>query len=189
MKNTNWKEVNESGGQPTKGGYICKIIAIDDDEDREFLKIYLDIAQGEFAGHYQDLYDRYGFYGLTAIRSYKETAKGLFKKFLSALEKSNQGFVADAFNNDPQTLLNLQIGAVLQLRRYTKPSNGLDGTQLRVADVCAVGDIYAGNFKVPDDIDERNKVQAATATPQVTPSAGFIDVPADALEDEGLPFK
>lgn len=184
MKNTNWKEVNESGGQPTKDGYICKIIAIDDDEDREFLKIYLDIAQGEYEGYFQDLYDRYGFYGLTTVRSYKDTAKGLFKKFLTTLEKSNQGFVADNFNNNPQSLLNLQIGAVLQIRRYTK-NNGLDGKQLRVADICTTGDILAGNFKVPDDIDERNKVETATVTPSA--DFGFVNVAAD--DDTGLPFK
>lgn len=186
MKDTNWGNVAESGGQPTKGGYVCKIIAVDDDEKKECLKVYLDFAHGEFEGYYQDLFDRFGFYGLTLFRSYKDTAKGLFKKFLSVLEKSNQGFVADAFNNDPQTLLNLQIGAVLQLRRYTKNS-GLDGTQLRVAEICPVGDILAGNFKVPDDLDERNKIEMATVTPSAA-TAGFIDVPADALEDEGLPF-
>lgn len=184
MKKINWGSVAESGGQPTKDGYICRIIAIDDDEQREFLKIYLDIAMGEFEGHYQDLYDRYGFYGLTTVRSYKDTAKGLFKKFLSILEKSNQGFVADAFNNDPKTLLNLQIGAVLQLRRYTK-QNGMDGTQLRVAEICTTGDILAGNFTVPDDIDDRNIVETATVTPQK--NFGFVNVNTD--NEEGLPFK
>lgn len=184
MKKINWSNVTESGGQPTKDGYICRIIAIDDDEEKEYLKVYLDIAEGAYAGYFQDLYDRYGFYGLTHIRSYKDTAKGLFKKFLSILEKSNQGFVADAFDNDPQKLLNLQIGAVLQLRRYTK-NNGLDGTQLRVAEVCTTGDILANNFKVPDDLDERKSIQTATVTPQA--NYGFVNVNADS--EEGLPFK
>ena len=175
MKNTNWKDVSSGGEQPTKGGYICKIIAVEDDEDREFLKISLDIDEGEFAGYFQDLYDRFGFYGLTTVRSYKETAKGLFKKFLKRLEESNQGFVADLFDNDPEKLLNLRIGAVTTLRRYTKNN---------VADLCSVSDILEHNFTVPDDIDDR-KIETAT----VTPTAGFVDVPEGALEDTGLPFR
>lgn len=182
MKKINWNEVNESGGQPQPGGYICKIIAIDDDEQREFLKIYLDIAYGEHAGYFEDLYDRFGFYGLTHIRSYKETAKGLFKKFLKTLEDSNAEFVADRFDNDPQKLIGLELGAVLQLRRYTK-QNGLDGTQLRVPQICTRQAIFDGNFIVPDEIDDRE-----IAKP-VTPSTdGFVDVPADADEEAGLPF-
>ena len=184
MKKINWNEVEESNGQPTKGGYILKIIAIDDDEQREFLKVYMDIDEGEYAGYFGDLYDRFGFYGLTHIRSYKETAKGLFKKFLKCLEESNQGFVADAFDNDPQKLLGLRIGGVLQLRRYTK-QNGLDGTQLRVPTICSIEDIRTGKFTVPEDLDERESAQA----PPVTPSSdGFVDVPADADEEGGLPF-
>ena len=182
MKNTNWKDVSSGGGQPTKGGYICKIIAIEDDEDREFLKISLDIDEGEFAGYFQDLYDRFGFYGLTTVRSYKETAKGLFKNFLITLEESNAEFIADDFDNDPEKLLNLRIGAVTTLRRYTK-NNGLDGTQLHVADLCSVSDILEHNFTVPDDIDDR-KIETAA----VTPTAGFVDIPDGADETEGLPF-
>lgn len=181
MNNTNWKNVNDGGGQPQPGGYICKIIAVEDVEDREFLKIYLDICFGEHAGYFQDLYDRYGFYGLTHIRSYKEKAAGLFKKFLKTLEESNAEFVADEFDNDPQKLVGLELGAVLQLRRYTK-ANGLDGTQLRVPQICSRKAILDGNFIVPDEIDDRD-------LPASTPTAGFFDVPADADETEGLPFR
>ena len=192
MNNTNWKNVEAGGSQPTKGGYICQIIAVEDDEKREFLKIHLDIAEGEYAGYFKDLFDRFGFYGLTHVRSYKETAKGLFKKFLTFLEESNNGFVADEFNNNPQALVGLRVGAVLRLRRYTK-KNGLDGTQLRADSLCTVGDILSMNFTVPDDLDERNKVETAVM-PQMSgshattgPNYGFVNV-TEGSETEGLPF-
>lgn len=188
MKKTNWKDVDAGRPIPTKGGYICRIIAVEDDEQREYLKIHLDIAQGsELDGYYQDLYDRYGFYGLTHIRSYKETAKGLFKKFLKTLEECNQEFIADDFDNEPEHLLGLTVGVVTQLRRYTK-QNGLDGTQIRAKELVTTEDIMEHNFTVPEDIDDRRITKQKPSFPEADPTKGFVDVTADGLEDEGLPF-
>ena len=76
----NYKNVQASSGEfarPTAGGYICKIIDVEDVPMNEqgkgnYLKIFYDIADGEFKGYYKEQFDRWGGnWNASFIRSYK----------------------------------------------------------------------------------------------------------------------
>lgn len=184
-----WEEVKPSTGVGAvePGGYVMKIISAEDVPEKEYLKVILDIDEGDLKGHYQDLYDRFGYWGLVTYRSYKEKAQGMFKAFTNAVEASNN--YAWAWNE--ATLKGLRIGAILQTERY-KNSSGEIKNRIIVNRVCNVQDIYDGNFKVPGIKDS---TQNDAASPAYAPSSdpklaqeGFMQIP-DAMQDEGLPFK
>ena len=89
MRQIDMKEVREAGdfSKPAAGAYICKITAVEDIEDREYLKITYDIDQGEFKGYYTEAREAHPdwlWMGAYA-RSYKPTALGMFKRFCTAV--------------------------------------------------------------------------------------------------------
>jgi len=142
-----WENVEEAREfekvQP--GGYICRICTAEDVESKEYLKIEYDIAEGKFAGHYQELFKAKDFWGGTLFRSYKEAAKSFFKTFISAVEKSNSGFVWDF---DETKLIGKMVGLVLAEEEYV----GNDGTvkeRLYVSSVKSVDAIRHNDYKVP----------------------------------------
>lgn len=54
------------------------------------------------------------------VRSYKQTALGMFKRFCSAVSKSNGNFVFDggAVNSDEKTLAGKKIGIIFREEEY-----------------------------------------------------------------------
>ena len=50
MKQINWKDIDEAQefARPGAGGYVCHIVDVEDVPDKEYLLVYLDIAEGEF---------------------------------------------------------------------------------------------------------------------------------------------
>lgn len=147
MKNINWNEVEavESFKKMEAGGYICGITAVEDVEKQEYLKLEFDIIDGEFKGYYRDLYERKGFWGGSFIRSYKEKARGFFKKFLNAVEASNLNY---SFNNDERTLRGKSIGLVLGYEEYVANSGEIK-ERIYVADILPIQDITMKNYVVP----------------------------------------
>ena len=186
MKNINWDNVQEAGEfkNPTAGGYAAKIIGVEDNEDREFLLITWDFADGEFKGTNADYNKRLGYFPHHAktVRSYKDTALPFFKGFKTAVEKSNPGYT---FRNDPQSLVGKFCGVVLGEEEYQK-NNGNIGTRLYVDQVRSGQAIREGDFKVP----ELKKLTPQDSTPsyiQQAPAAGN-DYQLLADEDAQLPF-
>lgn len=104
MKKLNWGNVeaaSEGYAAPPAGGYVLAICAVEDHADKQYLKIYCDIAgvadkaNEQFVGYYGQRKERSGdkIPLFSFIRSYKDSALGFFKAFLVALEKSgNAGF-------------------------------------------------------------------------------------------------
>ena len=174
MKNINWATVEEPQEfkKVTPGGYICKIVDVEDIEEKEYLKINYDIALGEFKDYYKELHESKGFWAGNYIRSYKDTAIKFFKGFLTAIEGSNQGFKADAFNGDINTLKGKLIGLVLAEEEYVHKETGEIRTRLYVAQNRSIESIKTGDFKVP----EKKCVSVE--------QAGFVS----ASNDEQLPF-
>lgn len=185
-----WEEVKPSTGANgiEPGGYVMKILAAQDIPEKQYLKIILDIDEGKNKGHYQDVYDSFGFWGLILYRSYKSGSEGMFKAFTNAVEASNN--YVWAWNE--ATLKGLKIGAVLQTEKY-KNSIGDIKNRIIVNKVCSVQDIYDGNFKIPavkdstGDTTQPQKAQRQSADPQLA-LEGFMQIP-DAMQDEGLPFR
>ena len=89
-----WESVEESGNFDSikPGGYVAVIKNIEDDSDKEYLRISYDIAEGKFKNYYMGLYNSQNFWGGNFFRSYKESTIGFFKGFITAIEKSNPAY-------------------------------------------------------------------------------------------------
>lgn len=138
MKKVDMTNVQESGDfqKPTAGAYICKITAVEDNPEKEYLKISYDIAKGEFAGYYGEMRENHPDWTniATYYRSYKPRALPMFKRMCSAVSKSNGKFVFDGgtVNADEKTLVGKMIGIVLQEEEYYA-NDGNKKTRLIVA--------------------------------------------------------
>ena len=110
----NWEQIKDTDeqGNSTRlepGAYVCKILKVEDVEDKEYLKIAFDITEGEFKGYFKELFnnntnaDKVWSSGGILYRSYKKTAERFFASFITAIEKSNDGY---KWNWDEQSLKN-----------------------------------------------------------------------------------
>lgn len=124
MKKIDMTNVQEAGefSRPGAGPYICKITAVQDIAAKEYLKVSYDIAQGEHAGYYTELRKAHPDWEWSGayVKSYKTAALPMFKRFCSAISKSNGAFVFDggAVNADETTLIGKQIGLLFQEEEY-----------------------------------------------------------------------
>ena len=181
MRNLNLENVQEAGtGEAVKpGGYVCKFTQVTDVEDKEYLLIEYDIAEGEQKDYYKKLEESRGFWGLKSYRSYKEKALPMFKRMCSAVTKSNPGFIFDGGkqNADEKTLVGKLIGLVLGQEEYEK-NDGSVGKRLYIAYECEVDKIRKGDFKVP-----KLKTLENTSTTTIDVNAGI-----QAGEKEEIPF-
>lgn len=150
----NYETVQASTGEfarPTAGGYICKIIDVEDvpinaQGKGNYLRIEYDIADGEFKGYYKEQNDRWGGnWNASFIRSYKEKALGMLKHFTNCIEASNAGY---AWDWNEKGLIGKVVGLVLGEEEY-KNSTGEIKTKLVVSQVKTVEEIKNGDFKVP----------------------------------------
>lgn len=150
----NYDSIQASGGgfeRPGAGGYICRIVnVIDVPMDRstgkgDYLKIEYDIHEGNFKDYYTDVYQKFGKWWASFIRSYKEKALGMFKHFTDCVEKSNAGY---KWNFDESTLKGKLIGLVIGEEEYIK-NTGEVGTRLYISDVKTVDQIDRGDYRVP----------------------------------------
>lgn len=150
----NYENVQASSGEfarPTAGGYICKIIDVEDVPMNEqgkgdYLRIEYDIADGEFKGYYKEQFDRWGGnWNASFIRSYKEKALGMLKHFTNCIEHSNAGYEWDW---NEKGLIGKIVGLVLGEEEY-RNNAGEVKTKLVVKNIATVEDIKNGNFKIP----------------------------------------
>lgn len=179
----NYENVQASSGEfarPTAGGYICKIINVEDVPMNEqgkgdYLRIEYDIADGEFKDYYKEQNDRWGGnWNASFIRSYKEKAQGMFKHFINCVEQSNNGFVWDW---NEKGLVGKFVGLVLGEEEYENKKGEIK-TKLVVKDVKTPFEIKEGNFKIPP-IKKLERTQAQTDN-------GFS--PIDNVDTSDLPF-
>jgi len=181
MNKVNWNEVKETAGfeRPTPGGYIAKIVGVTDLEDKQYLKIEWDFAEGSFKGHYQELFDAKGFWAGSFVRSYKETALGFFKAFKTSVEESNKGYTFDYSN--PRALSGKLVGIVLGEEEYQKRDGSIK-KRLYVSQTRSIGAIQKGDFEVPafKPLQEKSNtpIYAVPTTPEFE----------DSDDPETLPF-
>ena len=151
MINVDISRVEEATNGPSlvpAGGYVTRIINVENRADKEGLVVELDIADGEYVGYYEKLNAERGFWGLSTFRSYKEKALPFFKKFVMSVERSNDGYHWD---RDEEKLIGKLIGAVLQHEEY-EANDGTVKTKVTVNSFDSVQNILDGKFKVPDKI-------------------------------------
>lgn len=184
MKKINWNAVEAvevgSFARPTAGGYVMNIASVEDVPDREYLLIKLDIAEGDFAGIGRDTKTRtgkdWGYFRL--YRSYKDTALGMFKGFLVALEESNPDFQVATWDHDEQKLERLLIGAVLAEEEYENQQGEIK-TALRVHSVMPAGKIRGGEFKVPPLKKLEKKTRQDPLPPEGNPAPELTLKPSE----------
>lgn len=171
----NWDEVQASTDEFKKlppGGYICAILSAEDVPEKEYIKIVYDIAAGEYADYYSDDWGKDNLWAHTIYRSYKESAAGMFKAFINAIEESNKGY---KWNFDEKTLKGKLIGIVLGEEEYIG-NDGSVKTRLKDRSTKSVRDIEENRFRIP----KIKKLEEEQGTGSSAP-AGFV-------ESDDLPF-
>lgn len=147
---SNIQEASSGSNRPAPGAYECKITDVKDDPDKEYLVVSYDIAAGEYEGYYTKLREDHPEWSGVGVcyRSYKSTALPMFKRFCSAVNKSNNGFVFDggSVNADEKTLIGKHLGMVFREEEYYG-NDGNKKTRLIVDRECPVDKI--GDMKVP----------------------------------------
>ena len=190
MKKVNWDDVEEMQGfdNPKPGAYIAVITAVEDVEEKEYLKIEWDFAEGSYKGNNRETFERAKFWPTPILRSYKDTALGFFKAFKTALEKSNRGYVFDYQN--PRGMVGCKIGVVLGEEGYTK-KNGNPGKRLYVSATHSIEAIVKGDFTVPEfrQAKSKNGERINSNSYSAWSSAQTQSEFADLTDDDGeLPF-
>lgn len=171
----NWDEVQASTDEFKKlppGGYICAILSAEDVPEKEYIKIVYDIAAGEYADYYSDDWGKDNPWAHTIYRSYKESAAGMFKAFINAIEESNKGY---KWNFDEKTLKGKLIGIVLGEEEYIG-NDGSVKTRLKDRSTKSVRDIEENRFRIPKIKKLEEEQDAGYSAP-----AGFV-------ESDDLPF-
>lgn len=180
MKNVNWNEVQDDIRRPVPGGYAAKITEVIDNEDKEYLLIRWEFADGEYKGCNQETFDAFGFWPIAFVKSYKEKALRFFKGFKTAVEESNRNFV---FKNDPQSLVGKYMGVVLGEEEYLDKEGNLK-TRLYVDQVRSGKAIRDGDYKVPD----LKKLPAGSAAPATAYASAANNYAVLTDDDAELPF-
>lgn len=152
---SNWENIKESNGfeKLPVGGYIIKILNVQDVAEKEYLKVSFDIADGEYKGFFKKQYDednrgedkKWPNAG-SFVRSYKSTAESMFKGFVNAVENSNKNF---KFDFDEKKLVGKQVGIIVGMEQYLN-QKGQVRERTYVSAVRSVDTIKKGDFKVPE---------------------------------------
>ncbi len=170
----NWENVKENSGvkRLAPGGYFVKILKVENIEDKQYLKIYFDIADGPEKGCFKKQYDednrgenkKWPNAG-TFVRSYKDSAASMFRGFTNAIESSNKGYHWDW---QEQTLVNKFVGVVIGNEQYQNQRGQVRERNYVVA-IRSIETIKKGDFKIP----ELKKLDATKTT--VKPQEAFVN--------------
>ena len=197
------KDYNQTREQITPGGHKCIIKYAEEGKSqsgKQMLTIQIetsfeDTQPGFFQRRFDaDTREKKKWTGNMYVVLEGQYAESNINKFLSALDHSNANFkLAPGAELDPRQLMNLKVGVIFREEEYepqtatmTDLMNGIYPKTVRPAFWCGYDTAFEEKVPKPKTI---NKVQTATATPTPGASYGFVNVPADALEDDGLPFK
>ena len=180
MKNVNWNDVQDDIRRPVPGGYAAKITEVVDNEDKEYLLIRWEFADGEFKGCNQETFDAFGFWPIAFVKSYKQKALRFFKGFKTAVEESNRNYTFDCMN--PSGLVGKFMGVVLGEEEYLD-KEGKVKTRLYVDQVRSGKAIREGDYKVP----ELKKLAPGAAAP-VSAAASMNNYAVLTDDDAELPF-
>ena len=175
---SNWSEVEEQGNNERKllpaGGYIGKILSVEDFPEKQYLKITWDISEGEYKGNGSSCLERNGFLpkAFTFTRSYKESALGFFKGFISSVEQSNPNY---KWGWDEKTLVGKTFGVILGEEEYRKRDGNI-GTRLVFSQARSADVIWGGNFSIPP-LKKLAEDAPATPTWSAVTDDGSDDLP------------
>jgi len=184
------------------GAYKLVVTKVDAVTDKEYVRIYWDVADGPHKGAYANA----GF-PPSDVLSWKETALGMLKMKLHRLYECNpqrlhatndaegKFLMVNEFDaGEFGALVGCRFGAVVRRRLYTAGPNsktpGADRTQMEIARYLTPDEFKAGDWpeSLLEDRDQRDK--AAAQQPQqpavVQAPQGFGEVTG--VYDEDVPF-
>lgn len=178
------------------GAYVCRIVNVEDAASKagnQMLVLYLDIADGEFAGFFRRSFDNIRKYNnklkwvnLGTYRQLISTREGktspFFKGLLTCIENSNNcKFNTTDFDTDD--LKGKLCGFMFGEEEYIKQDNSI-GTHLAIKYPVAVEDVRTGNFTVP----ELKKLPAKSQPVDLPPNNKDMDFGGSPIDDRDLPF-
>lgn len=173
---TNYTDTEYERLEP--GAYVCKIVQVRDEEDKEYLYVEYDIAEGPNAGYYSRLQDRANFWGGRIYLSYKDKASNLFGRACKVINNANAPYVFNPFgdgkNADEKTLIGKLFGLVLHEEEYQK-NDGSIGSRLNASATGIIDTEKAKTGKFNQKLLDRVPLKNTTSTaPANTPD--FMDV-------------
>jgi len=175
-----WQNIQE-GSQLLKAGiYLAKIVEVQDVGEKNYLRISFDIAEGEFKNNFknQNTGDRWPYLG-TIIRSYKDSALTWFKAFITAIEKSNEGFV---WKWNEKDLVGKSFVVVYGEEEYVDEDSNELKIGLKPVDVRSIKALQEGKIQVPPIKKVKNN-----ELPNEKPSS-TTKTKVEVIKDEDLPF-
>ena len=179
MKNLNLSNVKDGTRLPA-GGYVMRVKSVTDIAEKEYLKVELDIAEGDYKDYFTDLFNSFGFWGMTWYMSYKPKALGLFKSGIRAFKASNADLVwDDDAENDERKLVGCVIGGLLREEEY-EANDGTVKSNVKFFRAVPAEDIRKGAFENPKKkvLEARN-----TSNAVVNKSVSF-----EAVDEDDMPF-
>ena len=130
MRPLNFTNIKESaeGDFPRlePGAYACAITEVEDFPTKEYLRVLVDIVQGERANYFSDDFYRDKPFAHSIIFSYRESAMPMLKGRLHVISDCNPGFDAEAALNagKEQMLVGKAVGVVFREEEYFNKKTG-----------------------------------------------------------------
>lgn len=191
MLNLNLKNVNASNySKPGPGGYVIQITKAKNNSKLNRVEFEFDFAEGQFAGYYKEIKDKFNFWGGCFTKSYTERALPFFKKFVDTLVECNpdiEGIVIGDWEDiDEEKMVGARIGMIVGEKVYIG-NDGKIKTKLDTynAQFVTIETIYNEDYIVPEKVDETAGATEAKSVGNVTDTTipGF-----EAIKDDEIPF-
>lgn len=154
------------------GPHVVEIKKVEDNVDREYLRVEFDISRGDHKGKFAEMEKNTGTWPNMGVlyKSYKPKALPYFKRFIVAVEKSNDNF---KFDFDEQKLVGKLFVANYGIEEW------LDGNEVRESlkpvEARSLQAFKEGNIEVPKPKRIEKEVDTHTE-------------PSVKIEDDDLPF-
>lgn len=187
MLGVDMRNVTAAGGnRPGAGGYVIRIQRATVRPQKQDIEIEYDIAEGDFAKYYFDLYNRRGFWPGKFYKSFKENAMPFLKSFLDTIIECNldaDGLLVEKdgkLDVDETKLPGKIIGIVYGMEQYI----GNDG-QIKTRP-----DYFGATFVDPEKIRSGEFTVPELKRLDNNPAAGVVDTTAGfgSVRDDDLPF-
>lgn len=188
--------------RPEPGGYVCRIVRVEDTlskkTNRPMLRIALDIADGEFKDYYKNKFEnRLKFSSdakwpcVSGVMKQNEdgSTNGAFKNFIECVQESTRGWQPAWNENFEKKFVGAFVGAVFKEEEF-EANDGTIKTSIKpdFGHFKNIADIQSGNYEVPalkklDGTQVKNNVnQQATGIDDDLPP-GF-----ETIDEDDIPF-
>ncbi len=172
------------------GGYVCKILnaRVENVFGSDKLAFAIDVAEGEYKGFYQRLFEQKkqadpsakfpGKYDCFIARQDGST-NPWFKGSIVAVEKSNPGYDFAATNGNEKTLVGKLVGVVFGEEEF-QGNNGNWYTSVKPVMFRSADSIRNGDFEIPEKKRREPKN-----------GGGYMAMPGNTMQevtDDELPF-